>query len=58
MKVNLMNKNFESDYLKNLLTARGVTDIKKYINPTQDCLIEPSRFSNIEMGYLLFEAVL
>lgn len=58
MKVNLINENFQSDYLKNLLAARGVTDIEKYIKPTQDCLIEPSRFSNIKMGYLLFEATL
>lgn len=58
MKVNLVNENFQSDYLKNLLAARGVTDIDKYINPNPDCLIDPSRFSNIEMGYLLFKDIL
>ena len=30
MKVNLVNENFQSNYLKELLTTRGVTDIEKY----------------------------
>ena len=58
MKVNLVNENFQSDYLKSLLTARGVTNIEKYINPTQECLIEPSNLNNIERGYRLFETTL
>lgn len=58
MKVNLTNENFQSDYLKNLLIARGVTDVNKYINPTPDCLLNPSDFNNMERGYQLFEATL
>lgn len=34
MKVNLVNENFKTDYLKNLLSIRGVNDIEKFLDPS------------------------
>ena len=58
IKVNLVNENFTESYLSNLLAARGVTDIDKYLNPNESCLNSPALLDNIEKGSLLFEEVL
>lgn len=50
MKVNLVNENFRSDYLKNLLTARGVNDIDEFLNPPASCLQDPKWLWGIEQG--------
>ena len=55
MKINLVNENFESNYLENLLAARGVTDINKYIHPDAACLHDPSLFDNIRKGAALLK---
>jgi hypothetical protein len=34
MKVNLVNENFKTDYLKNLLSIRGVNDIEEFLDPS------------------------
>lgn len=57
MKVNLINENFDSDYVESLLRARGVEDIDLFMRPTDDCLQEPSALKNIGMGAALFRRV-
>lgn len=58
MKVNLVNENFEHDYLKQLLTARGVTDIEKYLHPDVSCLNDPLNLNNIKQGAIWLEETL
>lgn len=58
MKINLVNENFTESYLSNLLAARGVTDIKRYLKPDSSCLNSPNLLDNIEKGSLLLEEVL
>lgn len=50
MQVKLVNENFQKDYGKNLLKARGVTDLEEFLNPTKECLTHPECFDNIEKG--------
>ena len=57
MKVNLININYEEDYLRNLLMSRGVTDVEKYINPTADCLQHPLGLKNIRTAGALYTRV-
>ena len=45
MQVKLVNENFQKDYGKNLLKARGVTDLEEFLNPTKECLTHPRRSS-------------
>ena len=54
MKYNLINENFETDYVKNLLTSRGILDVELYKNPTADFLQSPSNLKNIAIGAALF----
>lgn len=58
MKVNLVNENFQHDYLKELLTARGVTDIEKYLHPDASCLNNPLDLDNIKTGAIWLEETL
>lgn len=58
MKVNLVNENFTSDYLQNLLAARGVIDIERYIHPNDSCLNEPNLFENVEEGIKLLNSII
>ena len=58
MKVNLVNENFEHDYLKQLLAARGVTDIEKYLHPDISCLNDPLNLDNIKTGVIWLEETL
>ena len=34
MKVNLVNENYTSNYLTNLLHARGVVNVEDFLQPT------------------------
>ena len=54
MKTNLINVNFQEDYVRNLLMSRGVADVEKYINPTEDCLQHPSALKNIRLAAALY----
>lgn len=54
MKVNLINENFQDNYLINLLKVRGVQDIQKYIEPDESCLNNWNLFDNIYEGLDLF----
>lgn len=58
MKVKLENENFQSNYLTNLLTARGVTDLNAYLEPTAANLNEPHLLNNIEQGKKWLEETL
>ena len=53
MKHRLVNENFKSNYGENLLKARGVEDVKKFLNPTEDCLQDPANLNNIHKGATL-----
>lgn len=57
MKVNLTTENFKSDYFANLMRARGVEDLEKFINPDDDCLGYPADLENIDAGSALIQRV-
>lgn len=54
MKTKLVNENFKENYLSNLLVARGVEDVEKYIKPTSDYLLDPSLLKNIAIASALY----
>ena len=58
MKVKLVNENFQQDYLQNLLAARGVKDVKDFLQPTDKYLLEPRLLDNIDQGILWLEETL
>lgn len=58
MKVKLINENFQSNYLENLLAARGIKDVEHYIHPTNQNLNDPGLLDNIDNGAILFKKVL
>ena len=58
MKVNLINENFTSDYLTNLLHARGVVNVEDFLQPTDKYLSEPQLLDNINQGALWLEETL
>lgn len=58
MKVNLVNENFQENYLANLLKARGVTNVEEYIHPTDQNLNDPSLLDNINIGAIWLEETL
>ena len=58
MKVKLANENFTSNYLKNLLAARGVTDIEEFLDPSIRELNSPELFDNITEGAKLLTETL
>ena len=58
MKVKLANENFTSNYLKNLLAARGVTDIEEFLDPSIRELNSPELFDNMTEGAKLLTETL
>lgn len=58
MKVNLINENWQQDYLKNLLAARGISDLELYLNPPITALSDPHDLTNIEKGVNLLQEIL
>lgn len=48
MKYKLINKEIKSNYLKEFLVERGVTDIDGFLNPNSSFLQEPDGLANIE----------
>ena len=54
MRCNLVNNNYYSDYVNNLLKSRGVSNIEKFMHPTKDCLQEPEALKNIGIGAALY----
>ena len=50
MKVKLINEQITSDYGKNLLRARGIEDVEKFLNPDESCLQTWEDLDNIKTG--------
>ena len=50
MKVKLENPNFTQDYLKNLLTARGIEDFEEFLHPSESYLESPSNLEFVDKG--------
>ena len=48
MKTRLINENFKSDYVGNLLRSRGIENVEKYYEPTADTLQDPHFLENID----------
>ena len=57
MKVNLINENFQEDYVNNLLRARGVEDLDAYLHPNAEYLQTPAAFKNIQLAAALYTRV-
>ena len=58
MKTRLINENFKSQYVDNLLRSRGVSDVKAYYEPSADALQDPHDLENIGEAAALLEATL
>ena len=58
MKVNLVNENFTSDYLANLLHTRGVVNIEDFLEPTDKYLSDPTLLDNVNQGARWLEETL
>ena len=58
MKVNLVNENFTSDYLANLLHTRGVVNVEDFLQPTDKYLSDPSLLDNVNQGARWLEETL
>ena len=58
MKVKLVNENFRDNYGIKLLQSKGIQDIDKYINPTKECLQNPTDLDNIENGAKLLKTAI
>lgn len=58
MKTRLINENFKSDYVGNLLRSRGIENVEKYYEPTADALQDPSDLENISEAAALLAATL
>ena len=57
MRINLVNENFSSNYVENLLKARGVSDLDAYFNPNVKYLQSPSAFKNMLLAAGLYGRV-
>lgn len=53
MKVRLIGENYNQNYVKNLLRARGIKDIDRFLNPDESCLQDWRELENIEEGVKL-----
>lgn len=58
MKTRLVNENFKSNYVDQLLRARGVQSPVDYYEPSAEYLQDPSNLENIERGANLLMGVL
>ena len=57
MRINLVNENFSSNYVENLLKARGVSDLDAYFNPSAKYLQSPAGFKNMMLAAALYTRV-
>lgn len=58
MKVKLANENFTSEYGKNLLLSRGVSNISSFMCPTMDDIQSYKGLSNIERGLSVIDKMI
>lgn len=57
MKINLVNENFTSNYVENLLKSRGVEDIDEYFHPTAKNLQSPLALKNIRIAAAMYQRI-
>ncbi len=57
MNIRLINDNFTSDYVENLLHSRGIDDVSSYLNPSKEVLQDPSALRNIRVGATLYHRI-
>ena len=57
MKIRLINDNFTSDYVPNLLRSRGITDIEEYLHPSSKNLSSPLGLKNIRLAAVLYQRI-
>lgn len=57
MKVKLINEPIISDYGANLLHARGIGNVEKFLNPDESCLQDWRDLDNIEKGINLIKSL-
>ena len=58
MKTRLVNENFRERYTEQLLMSRGVADVSKYYEPTEEALQSPCDLENIGEAAMLLEEVI
>ena len=58
MKYTLVNSEIQKDFVKSLLTIRGIKDAETFLNPTKDVLQDPENLENIEQGAQLLLSIL
>ena len=58
MKIQLVNENFTSNYTKNLMKTRGITDLETYKNPGPEHLLDPSKLKNIAYAAAMYLRIL
>ena len=57
MKAKLINEDIRSDYSRNLLRARGIEDVDRFLNPTSDDLQDWRDLEHIEEGVNIIESM-
>lgn len=55
MKYKLVNKDIKKDYVYELLKSRGVENIQKFLNPSEDSLQSFEDLFNINIGVQLIK---
>ena len=54
MKHRLVNPVIKEDYIRNLLTYRGIKDVDCFLNPNDGCIESPGFFDNMPAGQRLY----
>ena len=57
MKINLVNENFNSNYVANILRARGIENVDDYFHPTRKYLQDPTDLKNIRLAAALYTRI-
>lgn len=54
MKHRLVNPIIKENYIRNLLTYRGIKDVDCFLNPNDSCIENPECFDNMPAGQQLY----
>ena len=57
MQVKLVNENFKTNYIDNLLLSRGIKNLENFKNPTDDDIESWGKLSNIEQAIAIFREI-
>lgn len=57
MQVKLVNENFKTNYINNLLLSRGIKNLEKFKNPTYSDIESWSHLSNMERAVTIFRGI-